>query len=179
MSQTCGPKKFSPNTANESPSATVTPSESAWHVDIAARNTPRWRFQESAECRRASSPLAGERLLFRAQIGKLAACPTSDGLPTTPTMKATTPMKKTNAKMTKIGSKEGKGKNSPSQLIDARIEELSDWRGEMLARLQLLRVTPAKPPCTQPPRLHRPVKKPAWKTRCVSEGRACDGGYQP
>ncbi len=27
---------------------------------------------------------------------------------------------------------------SPSQLIDARIEELSDWRGEMLARVRSL-----------------------------------------
>ena len=26
--------------------------------------------------------------------------------------------------------------NSPSQLIDARIKELSDWRGEMLARVR-------------------------------------------
>jgi hypothetical protein len=27
---------------------------------------------------------------------------------------------------------------SPSQLIDARIKELSDWRGEMLARIRML-----------------------------------------
>jgi hypothetical protein len=27
---------------------------------------------------------------------------------------------------------------SPSQLIDARIEELGDWRGEMLSRLRTL-----------------------------------------
>ena len=27
---------------------------------------------------------------------------------------------------------------SPSQLIDARIEELGDWRGEMLARVRML-----------------------------------------
>ena len=27
---------------------------------------------------------------------------------------------------------------SPSRLIDARIEELGDWRGEMLARLRAL-----------------------------------------
>jgi hypothetical protein len=27
---------------------------------------------------------------------------------------------------------------SPSQLIDARIEELSDWRGETLARVRSL-----------------------------------------
>jgi hypothetical protein len=37
---------------------------------------------------------------------------------------------------TKSGSKEGK--DSPSQLIDARIEELNDWRGETLARIRKL-----------------------------------------
>ena len=53
-------------------------------------------------------------------------------------------MKKTNS-----GSTEGKGGDSPSQprkhsgpsagrLIDARIKELSDWRGEMLARIRTL-----------------------------------------
>jgi hypothetical protein len=36
------------------------------------------------------------------------------------------------------GSKEGKGGNSPGQLIDARIEELGDWRGETLARIRAL-----------------------------------------
>ena len=35
--------------------------------------------------------------------------------------------------LTKSASKEGK---SPSQLIDARIAELDDWRGEMLSRLR-------------------------------------------
>jgi hypothetical protein len=40
-------------------------------------------------------------------------------------MKATTPMKTTNG-------------GSPSQLIDARIKELGDWRGEMLARIRAL-----------------------------------------
>src|SRR5262249_56615944 len=34
------------------------------------------------------------------------------------------------------GSKAGKGGDSPSQLIDARIRELGDWRGEMLARIR-------------------------------------------
>jgi hypothetical protein len=47
--------------------------------------------------------------------------------------KATTGMKKT-----KSGSKEAKAGDSPSQLIDARIKELSDWRGEMLARVRIL-----------------------------------------
>src|SRR6201989_2973001 len=35
--------------------------------------------------------------------------------------------------MSKTGSRE-----SPSELIDARIAELGDWRGEMLARLRAL-----------------------------------------
>jgi hypothetical protein len=57
--------------------------------------------------------------------------------------KATTAMKKANskkrnAKQPKTGSMDAKGKNSPSQLIDARIEELNDWRGEMLARIRSL-----------------------------------------
>ncbi len=36
------------------------------------------------------------------------------------------------------GSMEGKAGDSPSQLIDARIRELGDWRGEMLARVRIL-----------------------------------------
>jgi hypothetical protein len=38
----------------------------------------------------------------------------------------------------KTGAKEGKGGDSPSQLIDARIKELGDWRGETLARVRSL-----------------------------------------
>ncbi len=38
----------------------------------------------------------------------------------------------------KSGPKEATGEASPSQLIDARIEELSDWRGETLARVRTL-----------------------------------------
>ena len=40
--------------------------------------------------------------------------------------------------MKKTGSKEGKGEDSPSALIDARIKELDDWRGETLARVRKL-----------------------------------------
>jgi hypothetical protein len=36
------------------------------------------------------------------------------------------------------GAKEGKGGDSPSRLIDGRIKELGDWRGEMLARVRAL-----------------------------------------
>ena len=41
-------------------------------------------------------------------------------------------------KKTKSSSKEGKGGDSPSRLIDGRIKELGDWRGEMLARIRTL-----------------------------------------
>ena len=36
------------------------------------------------------------------------------------------------------GSKQEKGQDSPSQLIDASIKELNDWRGETLARIRKL-----------------------------------------
>src|SRR6266536_1315186 len=57
----------------------------------------------------------------------------SDGRATTTMKKATTTMKKR-----KSVSTEGTAEASPSQLIDARIKELSDWRGETLARVRIL-----------------------------------------
>ena len=49
-------------------------------------------------------------------------------------------MKKAITAMTKgkRGAKEGKGPDSPSQLIDARIKQLGDWRSETLARVRAL-----------------------------------------
>ena len=47
--------------------------------------------------------------------------------------KAMTTMKKTAS-----GATEGRGGDSASRLIDARIKELGDWRGEMLARVRTL-----------------------------------------
>ena len=41
-------------------------------------------------------------------------------------------------KKRKSGSKTEKGGDSPSELIDARINDLSDWRGETLARVRIL-----------------------------------------
>jgi len=41
-------------------------------------------------------------------------------------------------KKSKSPSTEAKGGASPSKLIDARIKELGDWRGEMLARVRNL-----------------------------------------
>ena len=46
--------------------------------------------------------------------------------------RGTTTMKKNS------DAKAGKGGGSPSQLIDARIKELNDWRGETLARIRFL-----------------------------------------
>jgi|HubBroStandDraft_4_1064222.scaffolds.fasta_scaffold158480_2 hypothetical protein len=45
------------------------------------------------------------------------------------------PRKGKESGVTKSGSQKS---NSPSQLIDARIKELGDWRGEMLGRLRAL-----------------------------------------
>jgi len=48
---------------------------------------------------------------------------------------------------------------SPSALIDARIEELGDWRGEMLARLRAL-IKAADPEVVE-----------EWKWRALPSGR--------
>jgi hypothetical protein len=40
--------------------------------------------------------------------------------------------------MSKAGATQAKAADSPSQLIDARIGELGDWRGETLARVRSL-----------------------------------------
>ena len=58
------------------------------------------------------------------------ARPTADG---NDLKKATITMKNS-----KPGPKQGKGGVSPSRLIDARIKELGDWRGETLARVRSL-----------------------------------------
>lgn len=41
-------------------------------------------------------------------------------------------------KMSTSESAEGKEGGSPAQLIDAKIKDLGDWRGEMLARIRAL-----------------------------------------
>jgi hypothetical protein len=47
-------------------------------------------------------------------------------------------MKKAIMKTDKSGATKAKEGTSPSRLIDARIKELSDWRGETLARVRSL-----------------------------------------
>lgn len=59
-----------------------------------------------------------------------------------------------------------KGAESPSQLIDARIEELGDWRGELLIRLRAL-IKEADPEV---------VEEWKWRTPCWShDGLICTG----
>ena len=47
-------------------------------------------------------------------------------------------MKKSVPKKSKSPSQKSPSQKSPSQLIDERIKELGDWRGELLARLRAL-----------------------------------------
>ena len=58
-------------------------------------------------------------------------------------------------------------KSGPSQLIDARIKELSDWRGQMLARIRML-IRQADPEVVE-----------EWKWRGVTvwshDGMICTG----
>src|SRR5437667_2781388 len=74
--------------------------------------------------------------------------------------KATTTMKKTRS-----GVDEGKGGDSPSQRIDARIRELSDWRGETLARIRML-IKQAEPDVVEEVKWRKPSNSmsgvPVW-----------------
>jgi hypothetical protein len=55
-----------------------------------------------------------------------------------PPGRAATIMKKETAARTKNSATDTQEAGTPSQLIDARIKELADWRGETLARLRAL-----------------------------------------
>ncbi len=62
---------------------------------------------------------------------------------------------------------------TPSQLIDARIEELDDWRGEMLARLRGL-IRQADPDVTEEVKWRKPSNPmgvPVWS----HDGIICTG----
>jgi hypothetical protein len=72
--------------------------------------------------------------------------------------KSTTPMKKSNS-----GSTVGKGE--PSQLIDAKIGKLNDWRGEMLARIREL-IREADPEAVEEVKWRKPSNPagvPVWE----------------
>ncbi len=69
-------------------------------------------------------------------------------------------------KKVKIGSKEAKAEASPSQPIDARIKELSDWRGETLARVRSL-IKEADPDVVEEVKWRKPSNSmlgvPVWE----------------
>ncbi|MPZ58646.1 MAG: DUF1801 domain-containing protein [Rhizobiales bacterium] len=77
-------------------------------------------------------------------------------------------------KKTKTGSKEGKGGDSPSQLIDARIAALGDWRGETLARVRKL-IKEADPDVVEEVKWRKPSNAmrgvPVWS----HDGLICTG----
>ena len=77
-------------------------------------------------------------------------------------------------KKTKSGAKEGKGENSPSRLIDARIAALSDWRGETLARVRTL-IKEADPEMVEEVKWRKPSNAmlgvPVWS----HDGIICTG----
>jgi hypothetical protein len=63
------------------------------------------------------------------------------------------------------GTKEGKGEDPTSRLIDARIEELGDWRGETLARVRSL-VKEADPEVVEEVKWRKPSNMlgvPVWE----------------
>ena len=76
-------------------------------------------------------------------------------------------------KKTKSGSKEGKGVGSPSQRIDARITELSDWRSETLARIRML-IQQADPEVVEEVKWRKP-SNPAGVPVWSHSGMICTG----
>jgi hypothetical protein len=75
--------------------------------------------------------------------------------------------------MKKSVSTEAKGGDSPSQLIDARIAALSDWRGETLARVRTL-IKEADPDVVEEVKWRKPSSPlgvPVWE----HDGIICTG----
>jgi hypothetical protein len=81
--------------------------------------------------------------------------------------KATTTMKKS-------GANEAKAGDSPSRLIDARIKQLSDWRGATLARIRAL-IRQADPGVVEEVKWRKPSNAmlgvPVWE----HDGIICTG----
>ena len=77
-------------------------------------------------------------------------------------------------KKDKSGSKDGTGEDSASQLIDARIKELSDWRGMTLARIRML-IRQADPEVVEEVKWRKPSNSmlgvPVWS----HDGIICTG----
>src|SRR4051795_1726352 len=67
-------------------------------------------------------------------------------------------------KKTTRGSKDAKAADSPSRLIDARIKELNDWRGKLLARIRDL-IRQADPEVVEEVKWRKPTNPagvPVW-----------------
>lgn len=73
----------------------------------------------------------------------------------------------------KRGSHDGKGGDSASQEIDAQIEELNDWRGEMLARVRRL-IQQAAPDVVEEVKWRKP-SNPAGVPVWSHDGIVCTG----
>ena len=77
-------------------------------------------------------------------------------------------------KTTKSGVKEAKAGDSPSRLIDARIEKLGDWRGETLARVRAV-IKQADPDVIEEVKWRKPSNAmlgvPVWE----HDGIICTG----
>ena len=77
-------------------------------------------------------------------------------------------------KKAKSGATEAKGGDSPSRLIDARIKELGDWRGETLARVRKL-IKEADPDVVEEVKWRKPSNAmlgvPVWE----HDGIICTG----
>jgi hypothetical protein len=77
------------------------------------------------------------------------------------------------ATVKKSSPKESEAGDSPSQLIDARIKELSDWRGETLARVRAL-IRAADPEVVEEVKWRKPSNMlgvPVWE----HDGIICTG----
>src|SRR5947209_1806510 len=77
-------------------------------------------------------------------------------------------------KKMKSSSKEGKEEDSPSQPIDARIKERSDWRGEMLARIRML-IKQAEPEVVEEVKWRKPSNAMAGVPVWSHAGIICTG----
>jgi len=77
-------------------------------------------------------------------------------------------------KKSKSGVEEGKGGDSPSQRIDARIKELSDWRSETLARIRIL-IKQADPEVVEEVKWRKPSNSMAGVPVWSRAGIICTG----
>ncbi len=70
-----------------------------------------------------------------------------------------------NVKKSKSGAKDGTGRDNPSELIDARIAKLGDWRGETLALARKL-IREADPDVVEDVKWRKPTNPmgvPVWE----------------